>query len=284
MMRNTIEEAGVAFLPRRRKQVDPIDGRDLVLNKPFYGQVRITVETAVRWADLNIGNRRFRRSLRDDLARMILSGEWQRDHPQPIVFTSEGRLMDGQHRVHAIIKAGQTVVATVLCGARPELRAYLDMGISRTLDDRICFSDDDQENRRIASIVSAFAQLANPGSRVTPQDAREIFGLHRVGILFAETINSAKQRGVCVAYVMVGLAELHERDPDLAEKFGRSLLRPDGEVQAARVLRDCLLRISQFRGTGGGQKISIEKYERTVYCAKAALEDKPIAVARRARW
>lgn len=272
----------------RGVQKEPADARDLNVKKPFYGAVRIDPEMAAVWADLNIGNRRCRRTFVNDIARMITNNEWQPDHPQPIVFSSEGVLIDGQHRIHAILKANKAITATVLCGVRPGVREYLDLGISRTLDDRIQFSTNLNSNKRIASIVSAFAQIAGPPGRkhvkLTPEEAHETFAKHRKAILFAESIMSSGQRGVCRAYVMVALAELFERDEDLAERFGRSILSPDGEIQAARILRDCLVRISQSKGGMGGQAISFDAYHRAVSCCKAALEGRTISTARCGNW
>jgi hypothetical protein len=279
------------LLPNQNGRTSPQkqipDAAFLDITKHFYGQVRVTPEAAAVWLGINLGNRRKRTQFVEFLVRQINGGEWQEDHPQPIVFSEVGRMIDGQHRLFAIVESGQTVVVTVLCGVRDNLREYLDLGISRTLEDRIQFSDDLPTNQRLAQIVSAFANTirytsntANRVSRVTPEEAHEVFTKHRDGILFAASVMSARQRGVCRAYVMVALAEMFERDAEMAQEFGASLLSSDGTVQPARILRDYLLRLNNASGQAQGRDV----YHRTITACKAALQGREIKVLRYSEW
>jgi hypothetical protein len=104
-----------------QQPIRPIES--FTLSLPFEGRVRISPQAAENIIKaLNIGNRRVRRVLVEYLKAQIRNGEWQEDHPQKIIFSAKPRLIDGQHRLIAIVEAGIEVVAGVVLGARDELR------------------------------------------------------------------------------------------------------------------------------------------------------------------
>lgn len=94
----------------------------------------ITPEAARSYLDMQVDNRRVRenrvRQWADDMKR----GEFPAI-AQPIMFTSDGRLIDGQHRLHAIVKAGIPVELLVARGVPLEHRRYIDGGAPRTAAD-----------------------------------------------------------------------------------------------------------------------------------------------------
>lgn len=269
--------------PKESKQEIPAI-EDLDVTKPFFGQVRISPGAAALSLGINIGNRRKRPQFVEFLIKQIKGGEWQEDHPQPIVFSVAGRLIDGQHRLFAISESGETVIATVLCGVRDELRGYLDMGISRTLEDRVQFDTDLAVNKRCASIVSCwyYKDRNYRISKISPEEAREIFAKHEGAIQFAASIMAAGQRGICRAPIMLALAEMFERDEEKAREFGRALLDSTGllDPQPARRLRDWLLQNSK----NSGQAASLESYMRTVCACKAALEGRELKIIKCVKW
>lgn len=261
---------------------------DIDLTAPFQGQVQIGhEEAALLIAELNRGNRRQRNSLVNYLVRQIKNGEWQQDHPQPIVFSDAGRLIDGQHRLLAIAESGCTVVATIVAGVRDGLREYIDTGISRQLEDRVAFSSDPCENKRLAQLVNQYVALQSGrprgSNKPTPTEAMDIFVSHRDSFTFASNYMGRRLAGLSSAPVMVAVAEMHERDRDMTEAFCESLFAQDGAIQPARRLREYLIRRSAQGATAGGQA-RMEIYYRSVGAMKAALEGRTIASLRSATW
>lgn len=66
----------------------------------------------------------------DDMA----NGRWK-FNPLPIVFSISGKLIDGQHRLLAIIKAGVPVESVVMFGAPDESMDIIDSGKPRSASD-----------------------------------------------------------------------------------------------------------------------------------------------------
>jgi hypothetical protein len=73
------------------------------------------------------------------LAGQIQRGEWQLTH-QGIAFDEDGVLIDGQHRLAAIVKAGLTVRLTVAHGVRRTASTVMDTGRKRTGRDALALA------------------------------------------------------------------------------------------------------------------------------------------------
>lgn len=65
------------------------------------------------------------------LAKAIENGQWKVTH-QGIALDDEGVLVDGQHRLHAIVRAGIPVELTVARGVEAETFDVIDTGVART--------------------------------------------------------------------------------------------------------------------------------------------------------
>jgi hypothetical protein len=63
----------------------------------------------------------------DTLALAITKGEW-RMNGATIVFNEKGELIDGQHRLHAIVKAGKPVYSLVVRGVPPDMQTFHTLG------------------------------------------------------------------------------------------------------------------------------------------------------------
>ena len=97
-----------------------------------------TITPAIAKAYLlsNNNNRPLRQNHIRLLASDIKNGDWQITH-QGIAFDSTGRLIDGQHRLHAIIQAGVAIQILVTRGCSSSSFSILDRGANRTPSDII---------------------------------------------------------------------------------------------------------------------------------------------------
>jgi hypothetical protein len=75
----------------------------------------ITPERARDYLTANRGNRAITPAHVAGLARDIRNGEWM-FNAQPICFSASGRLLNGQHRLSAVIEAGQPIEVMVMRG------------------------------------------------------------------------------------------------------------------------------------------------------------------------
>src|SRR5258708_11331106 len=119
-------------------------------------QVTLTPEDASHLMEKNIGNRLLSPRRVNSLAQSISRGEWLFDG-NPIRLTSDGRLLDGQHRLAAIMQAGESVPVLMLHGLEPESQLAIDSGRPRTFSDYLRLRGVAQ----IHSVAAAVRLLAN---------------------------------------------------------------------------------------------------------------------------
>jgi len=77
-------------------------------------------------------NRSLSRSRVDSLAEGIDRGEWKLNG-ETVIIDADGNVIDGQHRLHAIIKSKRSVPVVVVRGVRPDAIDTIDTGKSRSL-------------------------------------------------------------------------------------------------------------------------------------------------------
>lgn len=98
----------------------------------------VTPEKAKEYLAANCVNRKIRQDRVRALTRDILGDAWKETH-QGIAFDTEGKLIDGQHRLTAIVNANKAVYMDVARGVEHEAGAYVDSGIARRYTDAIVF-------------------------------------------------------------------------------------------------------------------------------------------------
>jgi hypothetical protein len=97
--------------------------------------VLITVELALVFLQKNREDqRRVSRRVVTEMANAMKAGLWMLT-PQGIAFDEDGYLIDGQHRLLAIVEAGVAVEMTVIHNAPAASFAALDQGHRRTIAD-----------------------------------------------------------------------------------------------------------------------------------------------------
>ena len=89
---------------------------------------------ASRLMENNICNRTFRPGWAKDIARQMKLGRW-RASPEPIVITTRGRVVNGQHRLWAVVDTGTTQEFTITVipdEQYTEIFEILDQGAARS--------------------------------------------------------------------------------------------------------------------------------------------------------
>jgi hypothetical protein len=99
-------------------------------------EVEVTPERAKVWLESNGHNRSLRPALIHSYARDMREGRWRRNG-EAIKFDRFGNLLDGQHRLHAVVAAELTVVMLVVHGLEPESQETMDSGARRTAGDAL---------------------------------------------------------------------------------------------------------------------------------------------------
>src|SRR5919202_3188852 len=96
--------------------------------------VTITPELAQEWLDRGGTNRKITRRRIEAMTAAIQRGEW-RLTGEAIKLDADGRVRDGQNRLHAIVQAGIPVRSVVARGVSEEAFDVMDTGRSRTAAD-----------------------------------------------------------------------------------------------------------------------------------------------------
>jgi hypothetical protein len=122
-------------------------------------ELRITPDKAREFLKKNKGNRPIRASWVENLAGMIQRGEWETTH-QGIAFDEDGNLLDGQHRLNAIIAAGKAVDMLVTTGLDKDVFKHIDGGRVRTPADRLKLLSDEHDNTLAVGCVRAYLTAA----------------------------------------------------------------------------------------------------------------------------
>lgn len=94
----------------------------------------VTPELASKYLSSNQGNRKISERQVNFYYKQMVSGEWGTTG-DTIKLSSEGRLLDGQHRLHALIRYDNPIEMFVAEGVDPELFPMIDTGKPRTASD-----------------------------------------------------------------------------------------------------------------------------------------------------
>lgn len=118
---------------------------------PYYKLMEITPEQAERWlAEANLDNRSLGERSSDRIAHDIKRNNFRLTH-QGIAFDTNNVLVDGQHRLQAIVSAKKPVTMFVCFGLSPDCRMFIDGGKQRSFSDVASFKFGEGVNPRVAS-------------------------------------------------------------------------------------------------------------------------------------
>jgi hypothetical protein len=123
----------------------------------------VTPEMARSWLSNQVRNRKLIMSHVKYLANEIRQGRW-RLSPQGIAFGDNGQLLDGQHRLRAIIEAGIAVKMLVVFDSPLGNFPILDRGVSRNMEAITGIP------KYYAEIYGFLLSVINPKQKVSPDD------------------------------------------------------------------------------------------------------------------
>lgn len=106
------------------------------LSKPITTIEEITPEIAAEMLKDNRSNRKLRPTVWRRFMRDMITSSWDMGTGM-IVFDKDGRLIDGQHRLTAVVESGVTIQSVVLRGVESEAQLNIDAGFKRQLKDHL---------------------------------------------------------------------------------------------------------------------------------------------------
>lgn len=114
--------------------------------------MNVTPEMAQKWLGHNSGNRHLRETRVRALVTDMQNGNWRLTH-QGIAFDEDGNLLDGQHRLMAVVKSGITVPMLVTTDMSRDTILNLDTGVTRDVSDILKFRYGDERIYRKESVA-----------------------------------------------------------------------------------------------------------------------------------
>lgn len=144
------------------------NGMDVSTLGPLLSQwLVVTPELAQKWLTNNVRNRSIREDVVRAYARDMVNGRWVYTH-QGLAFNDKDELIDGQHRLRAVILANVEVRMMVTFGLPAEIEGHemttmdaVDRGATRSVADQLKIQHGLKNGSVIASICNSIAPICS---------------------------------------------------------------------------------------------------------------------------
>lgn len=124
-----------------------------------FKEVLVTPKLAKEYISRNSHNRTLKADKVLLYANDILEGKWKRNTAEPIKIATSGRILDGNHRLHAVVKSNLPVHFTIATGLKEDVFDVLDTGTSRSNGD--VFDIAGIKNARLVpAIIQSYIRLS----------------------------------------------------------------------------------------------------------------------------
>lgn len=170
---------------------------------PYNLVMEISADLAARWLDGNTHNRPVWQSVVDRFARDMQADRWRETH-QGIAFDANGVLIDGQHRLWAIVLSGVTVRMRVFFNEPIENLSAVDTGLVRSNFDVLHLTGvaGDMTASHLATLRAMLAGDTGYSPRRTVSEEADLLGKHAEAVHFAmEHLGTCRFRGVATATI-----------------------------------------------------------------------------------
>lgn len=119
-----------------------------------FKEIQIDPEMAKQMLSTMKANRKIKEYAVSRYAKDMSDGKWKLN-PSPIVFFN-GELIDGQHRLRAVIKSGVTV-SFIVCENQSDIGDVIDSGVSRSAGDFLAINGIANANVKSAIVAKIMA-------------------------------------------------------------------------------------------------------------------------------
>jgi hypothetical protein len=228
---------------------------------------RITPTIAAEMLRMNNINRNMRPSHIKYIERQINLGNWIVTH-QGIAFSKSGLLIDGQHRLMAIVNSGKAVYMYVFEGLPDEAYKAIDIGhVARTQSDVTGISRDTVEIINAYNIYVMGAS-GGGGQRLSANETTQIYNDRKVH--FDSILEyRIKEKHIGRAYIWAALVHYSEHNHKNAIEFAGAIVDPLTTIRPAQLFRSYL-----FRNADEGPR---DKIGRLLYCMDAHNKGKDVS-------
>ena len=192
-------------------------------HEPYNMVIEITPAIAAQCLEANEGNRRLNWNYIAQLARDMKAGQFACTH-QGIAFDTRGRLLDGQHRLWAVLEADVPVRMRVFYNEPAENIMHLDAGRTRQAADRMTLVRTLGTVRadELATLRAMLGGIAMSAKRRTVFEEAPLLEKHRDAVHFVhEQLPVTRPAGIanCMSRAAVARAWYCTSDDRVLERF-----------------------------------------------------------------
>lgn len=188
---------------------------------------------ASKWLERNTRNRALREDVVQRYANDMKAGRWMITG-DAIAFDTNGAIVNGQHRLWAVIFAEMTVPMLVTFDLKPEVVRVLDDHLKRKLTDIVKIAKPGTQITAKMTAISRVMQLSSIAltsvdkrafvARLSRQQQMEFLEKHEEAIAFTvkDCFKSGNARGLTQAAILAVVARAYySQDHDRLKQFGK---------------------------------------------------------------
>lgn len=197
------------------------------LTQTYCETIIVTPQMAQAWLNQNhMDNRNVNQAYVERYARDMTAGNWAAG--TPIFFSDRGRMIDGQHRLQAIVKSGVAIEFTVIRNVNEEAILALDSGYRRTTAQNLKMMGQQFSTRQIAVVnilgeISLDADFAPRVQQYSPAELTERCEWLKPDFDAVNVTLKQATSGACAALYLA-----HRINPEKAMEFAGQLSHGEG--------------------------------------------------------
>lgn len=244
---------------------------------------KITPELAAEYLkSINPNNqRKFTVSKSEHYARQMRAGHWYPTH-QAIGFDTNGNLIDGQHRLNAVVKTGVTltfnvtrdIVAKMANGSVHHAIDYIDIGYNRTVGEQLSLRYKASNGAQSQGICRSILMWATDLRKITVPVAIEIIHVYPA----IKFLGVKRERNLNCA-VSGALAVCLKSYPEIRDTFVASLISGADLKANSPVLK--LRELLIFAKGTGGSGYTTQAFNWTLNAVHSFLTGSPVSRIKR---
>lgn len=243
-------------------------GEEAARGAPSTTLETVTPELAKQYLERNTNNRRISEAHVDSLARSLTAKEWRHTH-QGIAFSVSDALLDGQHRLRAIIKAGIPAQMLVTRGLPEDALDAIDTGRIRSIGNVLDLSHGIGKSEKVVSVVSVIMNACGyTYSRKSPNEIMRWYGL--IGQADVDWSIHKIDKTLQAGPYRAAFALARPADPASIESFARQVASRTNMADGSPAhTLDRLITL--YRGSRGAASNRHELFLKVLGCLRAHL-------------
>lgn len=231
--------------------------------------VLVTPQLAAKWLEQPARNRTLSKETVAAYARDMLAGRWQTSH-QGIAITKDCCVVDGQHRLWAIVETGKPIRMRVTFGVDERTMAVVDTGRVRSAADIGRIVHGSGPHGRSIALARAIESISrgNIIPKMTPAEALALVEQHQKLISWA----LQWQKNHASAAVVGAMAYAYATHPKEVDSFMRQFVSRADIPARSPVL--ALIRANDTTIKGDAERWTLVL--KTMFALHAYIEDRPL--------